>query len=149
MTWAHAKGAALAQVPPDKLVIGIGNYGYDWTEGKPPAQSLTFQEALMLAKDNRPEDTPEAIVDFDQKALNPTFNYEDDNEKLHEVWFLDGVTAANEWKLAQQANIRGAAVWALGMEDPSLRIGSEINATCTGIMYLAMIIKEPPMAVFR
>jgi len=49
-----------------------------------PRNLLHFRDVLLLAGDNRPDDKPETIVDFDAKALNPTFNYEADNGKMHE-----------------------------------------------------------------
>jgi len=111
---------ALSEIPRDKLVIGLANYAYDWPNGRSPAASLTFQQALLRAQDNRPDEKPSSIIDFDPEALNATFTYSDDNDHVHEVWLLDGVAAANQWRIAQQQNVRGAAVWVLGSEDPSL-----------------------------
>ncbi|MCC6349067.1 MAG: glycosyltransferase [Candidatus Eisenbacteria bacterium] len=110
----------LAKVPADKLVVGIGNYAYDWTEGRPPAESLTYQEALFLAADYRPEDRPADVVDFDSLALNPTFEYDDEQGREHEVWLLDAVTAANQRRIAAERGAGNAAVWVLGSEDPAL-----------------------------
>lgn len=111
---------ALAQVPADKLVLGLGNYAYDWTEGQLPAESITFGEALLRAKDNRDEEPPEQVVQFDSKSMNSTFTYEDEAGKKHNVWMLDGATAFNEFKLSQEVGARGVALWALGSEDPSI-----------------------------
>src|SRR6185436_6558525 len=98
----------------------IGNYGYDWMQGRDWADPLTYQGALVLAKDYRTDEQPEAIVDFDAQALNPTFWYVDDDNKEHEVWFLDAITAANQWSLAQSYGLRGVGVWVLGSTDPSI-----------------------------
>ncbi len=108
------------QIPANKLIVGIGNYAYDWTQGKPPAESLTYQEALALAQGYRDEEKPEDVIRMDGESVNPTFNYSDDDGKEHQVWMLDAVTAFNKWKLAQQHGFRGAAVWAMGQEDPSI-----------------------------
>ncbi|MGZ4780194.1 MAG: glycosyltransferase, partial [Thermoanaerobaculia bacterium] len=110
---------AVRSVPREKLVIGLGNYGYDWMKGRDWADPLTYQQALVLAKEYRQE-TPDKVVDFDDDALNPTFWYVDENQKEHEVWLLDGVTAANQWMLAQSYGIRGVGVWVLGSTDPSI-----------------------------
>ena len=119
--WAfHALETALKSVPPSKLVLGIGNYAYDWTEGKTPAESISYQSAIILARDNHPDERPETVVDFDEASLNTTFTYEDDGGLHHEVWILDGISAYNQWLLARQAHPRGAALWALGSEDPSV-----------------------------
>ena len=107
-------------IPRDKLVIGIANYGYDWQEGAGFGDPVTYQGALLLAQKFRSGDKPEDVVDFDADKLNPTFWYEDDDGKSHEVWFLDAVTAANEWMIAQDFGVRGVGVWVLGSTDPSI-----------------------------
>jgi len=111
--------SALSEVAPEKLVMGIGAFAYDWTVGsKKPAKSMSFQEALLNAKSE--EDKPENIVDFDEKSLNSNFDYEDDNGDTHKVWFLDAVSAFNQWRFMQEEGLRGSAMWVMGQEDPSV-----------------------------
>ncbi|MBI5169968.1 MAG: hypothetical protein HZA61_10805, partial [Candidatus Eisenbacteria bacterium] len=110
----------LEHVPASKLVLGVGNYAYDWTGGRAPADNLTYQEAVYLAADNHPDEWPANVVDFDAAALNPTFQYEDEQGREHDVWMLDAVTAANERTIALAHGVRGQALWVLGSEDPSL-----------------------------
>ncbi|MEA2164862.1 MAG: hypothetical protein QOK37_2989 [Thermoanaerobaculia bacterium] len=111
---------SVQSIPREKLVIGIANYSYDWTEGGEWAEPLTYQAALVMAHDYRQEEKPEDIVDFDPEKLNPTFRYQDDDGKEHEVWMLDAVTAANQWVIAQNYGVRGLAIWVLGSTDPSV-----------------------------
>src|SRR5262249_4146931 len=110
----------LKGVPAEKLLLGIGNYAYDWTARKAPAEALSYQEALYLASDNHPERPPAEVVDFDERALNPTFEYEDEGGQTHEGWMLDAITAANQRTLARARGVQGAALWVLGEEDPSV-----------------------------
>ncbi|MCU1349029.1 MAG: glycosyl transferase family 2, partial [Acidobacteria bacterium] len=111
---------ALRSIPREKLVVGLGNYAYDWMEGRGWAEPMTYQAALVTAKQFRQHERADEIVDFDDEALNPTFWYVDDDGKEHEVWFLDGVTAANQWMVAQNYGVRGVGVWVLGSTDPSI-----------------------------
>lgn len=111
---------AIRLVPRDKFVIGLANYAYDWQQGRDWADPLTYQGALVQAARNRPDETPENVIDFDPEFLNPTFVYQDQDGKDHEVWFLDAVTAANQWMIAQNYGLRGVAVWVLGSTDPSV-----------------------------
>jgi cellulose synthase/poly-beta-1,6-N-acetylglucosamine synthase-like glycosyltransferase/spore germination protein YaaH/peptidoglycan/xylan/chitin deacetylase (PgdA/CDA1 family) len=111
---------AARSIPREKLVIGMANYAYDWMEGREWAEPLTYQAALITAHDYRQGEKPEDIVDFDSETLNPTFRYQDDDQKWHEVWMLDGVTAANQWLIAQNYSVRGMAIWVLGSSDPSI-----------------------------
>ncbi|PYQ35338.1 MAG: hypothetical protein DMF57_03475, partial [Acidobacteria bacterium] len=111
---------AVRSVPREKLVIGLANYAYDWMQGRDWADPLTYQGALLMAEKYRSTEKPEDVVDFDADALNPTFWYVDDNGKEHEVWFLDAITAANQWMIAENYGLRGVAVWVLGSTDPSI-----------------------------
>ncbi|MGH9932857.1 MAG: glycosyltransferase [Pyrinomonadaceae bacterium] len=99
---------------PAKTIIALGNYGYDWTEGKTEAAELTFQEAVISARDS------EAKIAFDSTSHTPTFEYDDEEESHHSVWFLDAVTAYNQMRAASGYKPAGFAIWRLGSEDPSV-----------------------------
>jgi cellulose synthase/poly-beta-1,6-N-acetylglucosamine synthase-like glycosyltransferase/peptidoglycan/xylan/chitin deacetylase (PgdA/CDA1 family)/spore germination protein YaaH len=103
----------------DHMVMGVGAYGYDWTVKDKIGVSITNQQAIALASHFRGADKPQDAIDFDPVAMEPTFQYYDDKGALHEVWFLDAVTAQNALTLARGYHVRGAALWALGMEDAS------------------------------
>lgn len=112
--------ATLKRVPAEKLVLGIGNYAYDWnTKTNAPADSLSFNEAMDTA-DGYSDDPPSKVIQFDKDSLNSTFSYEDDSDDLHKVWILDAASAYNQWLSARGYGLRGAAVWALGQEDPGI-----------------------------
>jgi peptidoglycan-N-acetylglucosamine deacetylase len=114
--------SAVKEIPKEKLICAIGNYGYDWAErtknGKlPPGladKSVSVQEAWIGSRDAEEE------IDFDGDALNPHFSYLDDSNFRHDVWFLDAVTALNEMRAAQTLGIQTFALWRLGAEDRSL-----------------------------
>jgi cellulose synthase/poly-beta-1,6-N-acetylglucosamine synthase-like glycosyltransferase/peptidoglycan/xylan/chitin deacetylase (PgdA/CDA1 family)/spore germination protein YaaH len=99
---------------PAKTIIALGNYGYDWTEGAKEAQEVTYQEAVISARDS------EAKILFDSASSTPKFEYDDEDESHHSVWFLDAVTAYNEMRAASGYKPAGFAVWRLGSEDPSV-----------------------------
>ncbi|HLO00368.1 MAG TPA: glycosyltransferase [Pyrinomonadaceae bacterium] len=102
------------ELTPNKTIIALGNYGYDWTEGKTEAEEVTFQEAVISARDS------EAKISFDRSTHNPNFEYDDENELHHTVWFLDAVTAYNQMRAASGFRPAGFAIWRLGSEDPSV-----------------------------
>ena len=112
--YANALNKRFAELPSNKYVIAIGSYGYDWQQGKKPAEEITFQDAARLAQE------AEEKITFDPTSLNPTFSYEDDNGKLHSVWFLSAVTTFNQMVAGNAHNPRGYALWRLGSEDPSI-----------------------------
>lgn len=106
-------------VPPNKLVIGIGSYAYDWAKGI-TTEAPTYQAALKTAEDNRDQELAADVLDFDETSGNTHYTYEDDNDLKHDVWLLDGASAFNQWKLAHDQGVRGSALWMLGTEDPSI-----------------------------
>jgi len=114
--------SAVKEIPKEKLICAIGNYGYDWVErpkkGKLPNgladKSVSVQESWIGARD------AEEDIDYDGDALNPHFSYRDDDNFRHDVWFLDAVTALNEMRAAQMVGIQTFALWRLGAEDRSL-----------------------------
>src|SRR5258708_16716724 len=111
---------AVKRVPEAKVVLGLGNYAYDGSEAGGEAESLTYLEALLRARDRRPGESPDSVVNFDPEALNPTYNYFDDAGKEHEVWILDGVTAGNQLLLARAHGVPPVPLWVLGSQDPSV-----------------------------
>ena len=104
----------MQDLEPDRTIIALGNYGYDWTEGAKEAQEVTYQEAVISARDS------EAKIVFDSASRTPTFEYDDENETHHSVWFLDAVTAYNQMRAASGFRPAGFAIWRLGSEDPSV-----------------------------
>jgi len=108
-------------VPAQKIVVGIANYAYDWTEApkKPKdtqqyAQEFSVQEALLHAHES------ETDIDFDSASLNPHYSYEDEDNHTHQVWLLDAVTAYNQLRAAERLGVQGTALWRLGTSDTSL-----------------------------
>ena len=102
----------MRQLSADSTIVTIGSWAYDWA-GKNTAQVLSFEYAMASARDNN------ATVLFDPASNNPHFSY-NDTDGLHQVWFLDGVTAFNQIHAADPYRPAGYALWKLGYEDPSI-----------------------------
>ena len=120
LAWSETSlSKILETVPESKVVVGIGNFGYDWIQGKAGAQDLSFQEALTTAAGYRSE-APQKVLRFDEATSNTTFGYRDEDERLHRVWLLDAVSAYNQCRSAGDMGLRGAALWSLGQEDPAV-----------------------------
>jgi cellulose synthase/poly-beta-1,6-N-acetylglucosamine synthase-like glycosyltransferase/peptidoglycan/xylan/chitin deacetylase (PgdA/CDA1 family)/spore germination protein YaaH len=97
-----------------KTIIALGNYGYNWTGGPGHGKEVSFQEAVISAKDS------EAEIKFDDATRNPYFEYDEEDNAHHWVWFLDGVSAFNQIRAASGYRPAGFALWRLGSEDPSI-----------------------------
>jgi cellulose synthase/poly-beta-1,6-N-acetylglucosamine synthase-like glycosyltransferase/spore germination protein YaaH/peptidoglycan/xylan/chitin deacetylase (PgdA/CDA1 family) len=123
---------AMKDVPLQKLICAVGNYGYDWTLSIPPpskpghhqkpvkpkvldTEDLSVSEAWQRASD------ADADLDLDYNSLNPHYEYiDEDNNQRHVVWFLDGVTLLDEMRGAHQLGMQTFALWRLGSEDSSM-----------------------------
>ena len=108
-------------LPASKTIVAIGNYAYDWKEGHEP-ETKTFEEAVLTALESSDE-TDRIRIELDPSSLNPKFEWiEEDNgeEKRHQVWMLDAVSAFNQVAVSRSFGARGVALWRLGSEDPSL-----------------------------
>ena len=110
-----------ADVPASKTIVAIGNYAYDWKEGREP-DIRTFEEAVLTAAESSDEDE-KIQIQLDPVSLNPRFEWteiEDGQEKRHQVWMLDAVSAFNQIVVTRSLGATGVALWRLGSEDPSL-----------------------------
>jgi peptidoglycan-N-acetylglucosamine deacetylase len=106
--------ARIAEVGAEKIVVALGNYGYDWREGDAEGKEVSFQEAVLTAAES------EGKIALDPVALNPAYDYYDEKDALHHVWFLNAVTLYNELVTAGPLKPYGYALWRLGSEDPSV-----------------------------
>lgn len=106
--------ARLRELDPAKTIVALGNYGYDWSDQDHEAREVTFQEALITAHES------DASPTFDSAARNPYFEYTEDNQSEHKVWFLDAATAYNQIRAASGYKPAGFGIWRLGSEDPSV-----------------------------
>ncbi len=107
----------LAVVPAQKTIVGIANFAYDWTEGtnkKWSATEFSVQEALLHAYESETE------IEFDPASLNPHYSYVDENNRVHQVWMLDAVTAYNQLRACDRMGVQGTALWRLGHSDTSI-----------------------------
>ncbi len=108
----------MAQLDAAHTIVILAGYGYDWTlkddKGPAKAETVTFYDATQLAHD------ASADVKLDDDALNPGFEYQDDDQRKHVVWFLDAATVYNQIKIADAYRPQGYGMWRMGDEDPSV-----------------------------
>lgn len=101
-------------IPSQKLIVALGNYGYDWEENtSQPAEAMKFEDIMNLGMGTKLK------VQWNKQAGNPYLRYKR-NGRSHIVWFLDAATFYNQTKLARYSGATGIAVWRLGSEDPSI-----------------------------
>ena len=102
---------AVTEIPPEKIFLGIPNYGYDWplpfVQGVTRAQSISNQYAIELAIRYN------IAIQYDETSQSPFFHYTDDSGTVHEVWFEDARSMAAKLNLIAEYGFRGAGFWNL------------------------------------
>lgn len=101
---------AVTEIAPDKLSLGIPNYGYDWPlpyeRGVTRARTISHSQALQLAIDFGVE------IRFDETAQCPWFRYWQYGIQ-HEVWFEDVRSYKAKFDLIKEYGLSGAGYWQL------------------------------------
>lgn len=102
---------AVSVIPANKIMMGIPNYGYDWTLPYTPgaefATAIGNEEAIEIARINK------ANINYDEKSQSPFFNYYDKNGRAHVVWFEDARSIESKLKLVNKYGLRGISYWVL------------------------------------
>ena len=99
---------AVSEIPPQKILMGFPNYGYDWLlpyEQGRPARSIGNYEAVALARKYGAE------IQFDDTAESPWFRYYDRRGRQHEVWYEDARSYLAKLTLLQELGLGGVSIW--------------------------------------
>lgn len=96
-------------IDPDKILMGTPNYAYDWplpfVQGSTSAQSMGNQAAIELAAQYG------VVIQFDEEAQSPFFNYTNNEGVAHVVWFDDVRSMNSKLRLIPEFNLNGSGVW--------------------------------------
>lgn len=102
---------AVTRIPPEKIYLGVPTYGYNWTlpyvKGVTRAPSLSNVEAVNLASKFN------AVINYDEVAQAPWFNYTDLEGRAHEVWFEDARSIDAKLRLVNEYGFAGVGYWDL------------------------------------
>ena len=103
----------LSQVPPQKVIWGVGVYGLDWGEKGKSAEYRNWGEADALAHG------PTAQSGYDDVSQSPWVKYQRDGIQ-REVWYEDKRSFDAKLDLINARGMAGFGIWRLGQEDPSI-----------------------------
>jgi len=102
---------AVSEIPPEKIFLGMPNYGYDWPlpfqQGVTAARSISNGTAVATAIRYRAE------IHYDETAQAPYFHYTDAEDRVHEVWFEDARSTEAKLRLIPEYGFLGAGYWNL------------------------------------
>ncbi len=102
---------AADNIPPERLFLGVPNYGYDWPlpyiKGETKATSIGNEQAVAMAARYG------ADIRFDETAQTPYYYYTDESGQEHAVWFEDVRSVNAKLDLWEAFSLRGISVWNL------------------------------------
>ena len=99
---------AVTEIPPAKIMMGIPNYGYDWTlpyeQGVTRAENIGNQGAVLRAARYGAE------IQFGETAQSPFYEYYAGGRR-HTVWFEDVRSVEAKLALADEYGLYGVGYW--------------------------------------
>ena len=99
----------IAQVPLEKIWIGLPTFGYDWrlpyVPGLSKANALNYDSALRLARETN------SVINYDETLLSAYFEYTDGDNFKHIVWFKDARSIDSSVKILKSYGINGIGIW--------------------------------------
>lgn len=101
----------LEHFSPGQLLMGVPAYGYAWNDRS--GRALNYAAVENLIKRHR------VAPQWHDRHQTPFFTYTDSGVR-YEVWYENQRSTAAKMRLVDKYNLRGAAVWRLGYEDPGI-----------------------------
>lgn len=100
---------AVQNIPANKILLGLADYGYDWSGGS--GQQIDMATAYSLAS------TYHSTIEWDPVTASSHFTYTDSSGAQHIVYFESGKSISALAKLVPTYGLGGYAVWYLGAEN--------------------------------
>lgn len=104
---------ATESISPEKVIMGVPAYGYDWNLSDPGQNRLIEWDQIHSTLDDY---TVEPINN--EETASTHFNYAEKNQE-HVVWFEDDRSLQKKSSLTNAYGIAGVSVYALGHESES------------------------------
>ena len=99
----------LSQIPAEKILMGMSNYGYDWklpfVQGESKAEKLTNYQAFARAEYYG------VNVEYDEEAQAPFFTYTAPDGSEHIVWFENEQSWRARLALVSEYGLAGISIW--------------------------------------
>ncbi len=115
----------LAHVPPNKLLLGVPYYGYNWVvkDYSPGSERIEgnddigFSESQSYAKIMEAIIEVDADVKWDNRGKTPYFTYlSPKTNSIRQVYFENKDSLREKYKLVKENDFAGIGIWALGYD---------------------------------
>lgn len=101
----------LEKTSPDKLILAVPYYGYDWNRNNDgqSAYMLSYAEIADMSRDK--------TIGWDENAKTPFFNYIESGTGQERVVHFENVRSLGEkYDFINTKNLKGVGIWALGYD---------------------------------
>ena len=99
------------EVVPDKILLGLAGYGYDW--GPSTVEPLSFGQVMKRAGSAN-------VIQWDAAAREPWYTYTAADHAGHTVWFSDAASMQPLIRETDADGLAGIGLWRMGLEDEGL-----------------------------
>ncbi|GAX89220.1 glycoside hydrolase family 18 protein [Effusibacillus lacus] len=106
---------ATSQIPPDKIMMGMSLYGYNWPipyEKGNRAAGISPKAAVEQAI------RTEVHIHFHKESASPMFTYRGSRNEMRQIWFEDARSILAKFHLVDVMGLRGISYWMLGHPFP-------------------------------
>nr|WP_279324405.1 polysaccharide deacetylase family protein [Chryseobacterium pyrolae] len=117
----------LKKTAPEKIILGLGAYGYDWSTNKDDNTSVTYMQAITKASASK------AVINYDDNTFDLNYSYTDSKKNTHTVFFNDAASIFNTMRFSSEYPLAGTAVWRLGSEDSRIWNFYDKDLTLAGL----------------
>jgi spore germination protein len=110
-------------ISPRKVILGIPLYGYEWETISDKPGAPTIPGGGATASNRRITEMLKSCTNcvkgFDELAQQPYIVFPD-SDGYHQVYYEDDKSIQEKLKLANEYQIAGVALWAIGYEGENL-----------------------------
>jgi spore germination protein YaaH len=116
---------ALEILSPQKIILGVPLYGYEWETLSADPRSPVIPGTGITASSQRVQELMNKCstcsAKLDSVAQEKYIVYKDvDTNSYHQIFYPDMEIMSSKLKFVQKYNLAGIAVWALGYEDSTI-----------------------------
>lgn len=136
-TWSESINGYLKaytqKVSPEKILLGVPFYGYEWQTTSAEPQSFTFPQTGATASYRRVsellarKEELQLQEHWDEAALSPYLTYTQ-NGNHYTVYYENAQSVAYKLEYVRQLDLAGIAIWSLGYDGPSRDLWESIDA---------------------
>ncbi len=105
----------LERVPPEKLILAVPYYGYDWPTTQPA--SAEKEKGKIVSYAEVMNEYPEQNILWNEVAQTPYLNYKDTTTGQDRIIHFENVRSlAIKYDFIRKKNLKGVGIWALGYD---------------------------------